>query len=67
MNLGVWLALPEGVNGGRGIVLALLRVGAEVHSIWFCESPTLERSTVFVRLAKPNKQLCTWGVFIKAT
>jgi hypothetical protein len=24
------------VNGGRGIVLALLRVGVLVHLIWFC-------------------------------
>jgi hypothetical protein len=48
-------------------VLALLGVGAEVHSIWFCYSPTLGRGTVFVRLAKPNEQLCTRGVFVKAT
>jgi hypothetical protein len=48
-------------------VLALLRVGAEVHSIWFCLSPTLGRSTVFVRLAKPNEQLCTMRVVVKAT
>jgi hypothetical protein len=48
-------------------VLALLSVGVEVHSIWFCLSPTLGRGTVFVRLAKPNKQLCTTGIFIKVT
>jgi hypothetical protein len=48
-------------------VLALKRVGVEVHSIWFCYSPTLGRSTVFVRLAKPNEKLCTRGVVVKAT
>jgi hypothetical protein len=48
-------------------VLALLRVGAEVHLIWFCYSPTLGRGTVFVQLAKPNEQLHTRGIFVKAT
>jgi hypothetical protein len=41
--------------------------GAEVHSIWFRESPTMGRCTAFVQLAKPNEQLCTRGVFVKAT
>jgi hypothetical protein len=48
-------------------VLALLRVRVEVLSIWFCYSPNLGRSTVFVRLAKPNEQLHTMGIFVKAT
>jgi hypothetical protein len=48
-------------------VLALLRVGVEVHLIWFRESPTLGRSTVFVRLAKPNEQLYTRVIFVKTT
>jgi hypothetical protein len=48
-------------------VLALIRVGAEVHSIWFCLSPTLGKSIVFVRLVKPNGQLHTRRIFVKAT
>jgi hypothetical protein len=67
MNLGCSWLCRRAINGGRGIVLALLGVGAEVHSIWFCYSPTLGRGIVFVRLAKPNEQLCTRGVFVKAT
>jgi hypothetical protein len=42
-------------------VLALLRVGVEVHSFWFYLSPTLMKITVFVRLAKPNRRLHTRG------
>jgi hypothetical protein len=46
-------------------VPALLWVGAEVHSIWFCQSPTLGKSTVFVQLAKPNGWLHTRRIFVK--
>jgi hypothetical protein len=48
-------------------VLALLRVDDEVHSIWFCHSPTLGRSTVFVRLAKSNEHLYTRGILVNVT
>jgi hypothetical protein len=36
MNLGCSWLCQRAINGGRGIVHALLRVGVEVHSIWFC-------------------------------
>jgi hypothetical protein len=60
-----WLR-RRAINGGRGIVLALLRVGAEVTLIWFFSQPPLG-GVLFVRLVKPNGQLHTRGIFVKAT
>jgi hypothetical protein len=53
MGAGAWCSLCQG--GCRGSFDFVLL------------APTLGRSTAFVRLAKPNEQLCTRGIFVKAT
>jgi hypothetical protein len=53
------LALPRlGCRGSLDLVLFVTHLG-EVYCV--CTTGA------FVRLAKPNEQLCTKGVFVKAT
>jgi hypothetical protein len=61
------LLLRCAVNGGWGIMLALLRVGCRGSFDLVLLVTPLGRSTVFVRLAKPNGRLHTRGIFVKAT
>jgi hypothetical protein len=55
------------VNGGRGVLLALPRLGCTGSFDLVLLVTHLGRCTAFVLLAKPNEQLCTRGVFVKAT
>jgi hypothetical protein len=55
------------VNGGRGVLLALPRLGCIGSFDLVLLVTHLGRCTAFVLLAKPNEQLCTRGVFVKAT
>jgi hypothetical protein len=48
-------------------MLALLRVGCRGSFDLVLLVTPLGRSTVFVRLAKPNGRLHTRGIFVKAT
>jgi hypothetical protein len=66
MNLEFsWLCL-RAVNGVWGVVLALLRECRGSFDLVLLVTH-LREVYWFVRLAKPNEQLCTRGVFVKAT
>jgi hypothetical protein len=67
MNLGCSWLCQRAINGGWGVVLALPRFGCR-GSFDLVLLVTHLREVYYVcTTTKPNEQLCTRGVFVKAT